>query len=324
MKKSFVHTPHRQAFLGIDSGSTKTAGVLVSSDGRVLASRLAPPSSIFGKPSRKAICVVRALIKGLLGDAGLDRSAVAHTGIGMSGIDFGWETPMQKRVLSRELGIPARDLTLVNDGMVALWGASPEPAVILIQHGTGYTAAWRSRIGRERLFDHLAVGGPFDLRYALLTHVARMIDGREPDSPLRRATLRHYGIKSADKYGEAAFFGRIPDKKVVTTVPLIFRRWTAGDASARVLVRRAAEDYTVAILAMARHIPKGRLVVCLGGGILNRAPDRFIRLVATLVARRRPGIVMSRPILPPAHGAAVMAAFHAGLNPEDFFTPHSR
>jgi len=103
----------------------------------------------------------------------------------------------------------------------------------------------------------------------------------------------------------------------VMLLTFLLFRVMAGDVSADVLVRRAAADYASAILAMAKNIRHRRLRVCLGGGILERAPGRFLRLVAGLVAKKRSGVVVSRPALAPEHGAAIMAAFHAGMGPSE-------
>src|SRR5205085_1152216 len=103
---------------------------------------------------------------------------------------------MQRRVLAEKLGIPVRRVTLVNDAVAALWGLTVGPRAVMIQLGTGFTAAWRKRLGKEETFDHLAVGGPFDLRFELPKMVARMLDGREQVTGLKARALRHYGVKA--------------------------------------------------------------------------------------------------------------------------------
>ncbi len=305
--------------LGVDGGASKTAGVLIDEEGRLLASGRTGGSAIVGDPNPKSCATLSGLVDTLGAEAGQARSAIAHCGIGLNGIDFEDEFPAQLAGISRALGLPAARVTLVNDGIPALWGASPARASAIVQHGSGFTAAYRSDYGRETLFDHLHVGDVLDMRYALTSLVARMILGMVPATPLKEATLAAYGVEESHYCG-AIYRREIPGERIRSTVPLIFAAWERGDAGAATLVEAAAADYALAAKAMIAKTGGDRPAVTLGGGQLRSAPEAFRELVTTRIREQYPeAAAVSAPRLAPEYGAALMAAHAMGMEAEALF-----
>ena len=62
--------------------------------------------------------------------------------------------------------------------------------------------AYRRRLGAETLFDHLNVGGQFDIRHELVRQVARMTDRRTEVTSLMQSVLHHFGIEDASLMAE--------------------------------------------------------------------------------------------------------------------------
>src|SRR3954470_2389700 len=114
-------------YLGIDGGYSKTAGVLLTEEGQVLASHRAAGSSIVGAPKPESCAVLSGLVDGLLKHAGAGREDLAFTGLGLNGIDYEDEHPLQHRELAAALKVRPDRFVLVNDGVAALWGSSAEP-----------------------------------------------------------------------------------------------------------------------------------------------------------------------------------------------------
>ena len=311
-------------FIGIDGGASKTLGVLIDAAGRVLSSARAAGSAIVGPPSARACEVLAALKQRLCDAAGVAPDAIAGIGLGLNGIDFADEFPQQHAALSVCLGIAGVHLTLVNDGIVALWGASSVPASVIVHHGSGFTDAYRSEYGTERLFDHLDVGRMFDIRYALGALVARMIDGRAAATPLKDAVLRHYGVANEAVYAAALFRQRIPGDRIMTGAAVVFAAWLDRDAAATALVTRAAEDYVCTACAMVRRTAAANCHVAFGGGVIHHAPAAFMALLAERVRAEYPEATVSRPQLSPAHGAALMSAFRHGLDPAVLYAEMAR
>lgn len=305
-------------YLGIDGGASKTRGVLITDSGRVLARAAAGGSSIIGLPHAVALATLSEIVQSLCEQAAIAVSTVAGCGLGLNGIDFADEIPGQHAALAAGLGIAPERLTLVNDGIVALWGASSAPAAAILQHGSAFTGGYRARHGQEQLFDHLGVGETFDLRGGLRMLVARMLDGRAAPTPLLDAALAHYGV-TADDYAEALFRQCIPHERLRNTPPLIFAAWEDGDSAAEWLVERALDDYALVAKALIAHTGSDAAEIAFGGGVITQAPPRFWNDLAERVRARFPGVTVKSPDLPPEHGAAIMAAFAAGVEPVALF-----
>ena len=306
-------------FLGIDGGGTKTAGVLCDHHGKVLAHYLTGSSAILGAPGAEPSAVLAALVDELCAQAEVTRGEITHCGIGLNGVDFEDEYVSQHEGVAKALGLDAHRLALVNDGIVALWGATPSPAAAIIQHGTGLTSACRRDYGEEALFDNLDVGRIFDLRREVVSRVARMIDGRLPETPLANALLGHFGISERAQYAELMWRRRVPAERLVSTPPLVFHAWLTGDPAAAELVESAVEDYALTARAMVERIGLDIVAVAFGGGVLSTAPTRFWERLAEALKRQCPQAAVTKPRLPPEYGAVVMAAHQAGREPQPLF-----
>ena len=306
-------------FIGIDGGASKTLGVLIDEHGQVLARARVGGAAIVGAPSTASCAVLAALKQRLCAEGAVAATAVTGIGLGLNGIDFADEYAVQHAELSACMAIPGAHLTLVNDGVGALWGAASAAHLAIVQYGSGFTTAYRSDYGDEQLFDHLDAGGMFDLRRALAVLVARMIDGRAAATALKAAALRHYDVQEESEYAELLFRGAITPERLATGQMLLFASWQAGDAAATRIVRLAAEDYACAACAMLARVGDALGQVAFGGGVIEHAPEAFFALLAQGVHAVYPGAIVIRPQLSPAHGAALMSAFHHGCSPVSLF-----
>lgn len=309
----------QECLLGIDGGASKTVVVLLGTDGQILARARGPGSAIVGEPSEQSCAVLRGLVHEGCVAAGLTIQAVKYCGIGLNGIDFPDEHAVQLEGIAGAIGLPQDKVTLVNDGIVALWGACAAESAAIVQHGSGFTAAWRRAYGEETLFDHLNAGGVFDMRHELACAVARMIDGRLDVTPLKEIALAHYGIEDEASFAERLFRGRIPADRRRSTPPLVYRAWLDGDPVAARIVERAADDYATAAGAMVAKVGAPDTHVALGGGVIQQGPDRFRNMIASRIHARYPDATVAAPALLPEYGAALMAAHHVGLDVKELF-----
>ncbi len=300
------------AYLGIDGGSSKTAGILLDGDGQVLASHTLEGSAFIGPPDAAARRVLRSLVGKLCRQAKLKVKDIRACGAGLNGVDFADEFAMQRREVAKVLGLPPKRLALVNDGIVALWGASASAAAVILQHGSAFTSAYRAAYGKETLFDHCDVGRGFDLRHEAVVRVARMIDGRLEPTALKRDLLMHFEVKDEAEFHELVYRDKIPYAQRLTTAPFVFRGWQQGDAVARELVEKAAHDYALGVSAMIKRAGVAQACAVFGGGVIAQAPPEFWRLLTNCVHRLQPGASVSQPLMSPEQGAAVLAFHHAG------------
>lgn len=307
-------------YMGIDGGGTKTLGALADETGKILAECKAGPSSIVGVPSAESCAVLQSVRAWLCELAGVHADAIERLGLGLNGVDFPEETVMQHGVLSRVLAIAPERFILVNDGIAALWGATSAPAAAIVQHGTGFTAAYRSAYGEERPFDNLDAGRFYDLRLEALALVARMIDGRAAVSPLKGAVLACLDHPAEENYGEIVFLRKYSQPQLAAILPAVLRVAEAGDSAAQSLVDRAIADYVCTAVTIIRKTGSSSPDVVFGGGRLLGAPEWFLKRIVEGVLRECPGVRIRRPELSPAIGAVIMAAHAGGCAPARFFS----
>jgi N-acetylglucosamine kinase-like BadF-type ATPase len=308
-------------FIGLDSGGAKTAGVLCDQDGRVLARARDIGAAIVGLPDERFYSVVEPLIARLCAEAGVALAKVSHVAIGLSGVDFPDEQGEQHRLIARRLTLEGR-LTLVNDGVVALWGVSPAARSALVQHGSGITTAWREAYGAEAIYDSLDVAEVFDLRRAAIALTARMIDGRAAATGLRDRVLAHCGVEAKDF---AAWFFREPEAKTLraSVAPVVFGAWREGDVAASEIVERAVADYILTAQAMTAEMEDG-FEIAFAGGVIDQGGPALQHLLRSRLATACPGAIQVPVALPPEDGAAVLAGFQMGLPPGLMFANLAR
>lgn len=304
-----------ELFVGIDGGASKTAAILCDAAGKILAQSRGGASVIGPTVSPELAATLRAVQADLLRQSGVAAAAIRGWALGLNGVDFADEHAAQLAAVARTLDLPSSaHLTLVNDGIVALWGASAAPAAAILQHGSGVTAAWRSDYGREHLFDHLNVGQLFEMRTELLALIARMLDGREPRSALLPRVLEHLQT-TPDDYPVRLYRHQLDDVQLRTTPPLIYEAWQAGDPAATRLVHAAVADYARLAITLAHRTQSAKPELVFGGGVINVAPPAFLDALRAAVLHEVPGATIRRPLLPPEFGAALLAAHRAGHAP---------
>ncbi len=265
-------------FLGIDGGASKTAAVVCDEAGRVLARIRKGKCVIDNQPTPESLAALVETVQEAMAAAAVAPGADWRGGLGISGIDFEEHIPGQVQAVHQVLGLPAERLTVVNDGIVALWGASPAARAGIIQHGSFMTSAIRSEPGQERIYDNLDVAAAVDLRREAVRLVARMIDGRTPATPLKERLLEQWQVRNAHKFAEMIYRGMIHGQRLWKSLPTLFECWLEGDAAADGLIRKAASDYAHMARAMLQAVG-GPAEIAMGGGVLHQAPPRFWHLL---------------------------------------------
>jgi N-acetylglucosamine kinase-like BadF-type ATPase len=303
--------------LGVDGGASKTCGAILDRNGRTLAHARFGGSAIIRRPSDQVLDCMRGLVAELVRQAGISCQALSFAGLGMNGIDLACDRPQQLDALARAIGLPKSQVKLVNDGIIALWGATSAQSGALIQFGSGFTAAVRPKLGNEYPFDHLDVGRIFDPRVEAISLVARMIDGRHAPTGLKDLLLKHFRIAKEAEFAELIFGENVSKALRMSTAPLIFNAWTADDPGALGLVERTIADLSICATAMLRNTPDKQLF--LGGGMINNGPQRFWNELTASITAAVPEVSIRRPLLAPELGACVMAAHATWHTVSQFF-----
>jgi len=145
--------------------------------------------------------------------------------------------------------------------------------------------------------------GPAALWYAL-----RATDGRGDRTALSSLVPEHFGMRRPRQVMEAMYFGRLRYDRLVELPPLVFAAAADGDAVARSIVDRQADEIATMATAAIRKLRMRDLDVhvVLGGGIFRNDLAAFFERIddgICAVAPRAHIVVLKAP---PVVGAALL------------------
>jgi N-acetylglucosamine kinase-like BadF-type ATPase len=301
------------AVLAVDGGNSKTDVALVASDGSLLGAVRGPTVSHQQVGLDEGMRRLRGLVMeaALLG--GLDPAGpVADLGIySLAGADF---TP-DIRALAQGVALLrlAGRTEVVNDCFGALRAGADKGWGIVLICGQGVNGAGIAPNGRTARFAGIGPlsgdwGGGGGLGSDALGAAIRARDGRGARTSLERAVPRHFGVARPETLMLAMYQGRIPERRVGELAPVVFVEAAAGDAVARGIIDRLADELGVMAIALARRlrITREAVDVVLAGGVFHTRDAAFY---GRLGDRVRTAVVDARFVhlgAPPVLGAALL------------------
>lgn len=322
--------PARIALLGVDAGGTKTAGLAMTPEGRVVAHVVAGPGNYqaVGVAAARATLadVVRPLVEACRREA-LTPAAIAY---GLSGLD----RPKDRAVLDRmtaavavELGEPAlaEARVLVNDTFLILRAGSDDGVGVAVVSGTGANTVGRGPDGREARVGGLAselgdTGGGTDIAIAGLRAARRGKDGRGPRTLIEDLVVRYLGLEEIEDLVDFMIPGdvegapsgpRLPFGALASSLaPLVFEAAAAGDEVARAILTEMGHELGLSVRLVASRLfrPDDPFPLVFGGSVLTRATDPlFARTIEEEARTAFPRIEVRTLQAPPVLGGILLA-----------------
>ena len=292
--------------VGIDAGGTRTRARLAdAATGAVLSEGAAGPGNAL---SVAPGALVRNLALALAGAVPAGRCGeVAAVVAGFAGGGPGGGHENARSALAGALaaaGVTPSRIAVRGDAEVAFAAGPGTPAdgLVLIA-GTGAAGARVERRRAVRVADGdgwlLGDGGSgFWLGREALGAVLRSLDGRGPDTALAGPVGEVCGGTSREALVGYAYAGH--PVRLAALSPLVVEAADGGDAVARTLLDRAADELAATVLALAPR-PAEPLVVT--GGLIGPGGPLLGRLTARVAAR---GLVPS-PVPDGVAGAVSLA-----------------
>ncbi|MBV9344799.1 MAG: N-acetylglucosamine kinase [Gammaproteobacteria bacterium] len=299
-----------RTFLGVDGGGSKTAFVLIDEQGHVLA-RHTEGSAYYLEIGLGGL---RALLTRGIG-AVLRQASVSEPHYAFLGLPaYGEDSRAQKELDSAAWGaLPGRRYHCGND-MVCGWaGALACQDGINIVAGTGSIAygeyagqqaragGWGELIGDE--------GSAYWLAREGLTLFGRMSDGRASCGALHTLVRQHFSLTHDLDLCGAIYNQPVSARSQLAELArLVVQAAEAGDAAARALLTRGAEELVAAIGAVRRSlkVPDGQSIPVSYSGSLFQVRE-FLLQPFTRALAASGAYELIPPRLPPAVGAALYA-----------------
>ena len=294
--------------LAVDGGNSKTDVALVADDGALLAAVRGPTIS------HQAVGLDEGMarLERLAGDVGASVDGPADVGVfALAGADYASDVRLLERAIER-LGI-AREVVVVNDTMAALRAGSRRPWGIALICGQGVNGVGVAPDGRVARFDGVGDisgdwGGGTSVGLAAQAAAVRARDGRGPRTSLEQLVPAHFGLSSPGAVVRALYTGRLAAERLGELSPVVFAAAVSGDAVAREIVDRLADELGVMAAALIRRLRLGRLDpdVVLAGGVFRAEDPAFHRRLAAAVADAAPAARVVRLDAPPVLGSALL------------------
>lgn len=312
----------RPALLAVDGGASKIDVALVDRHGRVITAVRQQSSDHTGPHSEDYLDRVAEAVAGAVGSSGLDADRRPVAGLGvycLSGDDF----PADDRRLARWLGKQRwTEGNLVrNDTFAILRAGTDRGWGVAVVCGTGTNCSGVAPGGRTFRFPAIGTvsgdwGGGEEIGGLALWHAVRAEDGRGPKTSLARRVPAHFGLSRSRQVTEAIHFGRLSADRLVGLPPLVFEAAEDGDAVARAIVERQADEVVAMAGAAIRKLRLAKLDVdvVLGGGIFRNQFVPFFERIEEGLCRIAPHVQVSGLTAPPVAGAVLLGLDRLGAS----------
>jgi N-acetylglucosamine kinase-like BadF-type ATPase len=302
-------------YLGVDGGGTKTALVLLDSEGTIRSTHLAPGSYYLTIGVAALGDLLVEAVNAVLAKAAVSSEEVAFSFFGLPayGEDTALIGPLSQLP---QRCLPAGHYLCGND-MICGWAGS-----LLCRDGISIVAGTGSICYGERNGSIARCGGWGELfsdegsAYWIacrgLNLFSRMSDGRATRGPLYDIVRQRLGL-TEDLDLCAHVFSRLGGDraKIAQLSKWLTQAAAAGDAEAMTIVREAAEQLALMVDATRRQLEFGAkepVAVSYSGGVFDNVGTLLLEHFTAALQAFRPGYQVSEPVLPPAIGAALYAA----------------
>ena len=297
----------RIAVAGIDAGGTKTAGLLVDLEGRVLARSLAGTGNYQGPGAEAAGGEIRRALEPLFQAAAREGASLAAVGFGISG----WDRPRDEEVIRAMVAdaCPAVPTHIVNDTYLILRGGTPDGVGVAVVSGTGGNTVGCGPAGELHrvggLLSELGdTGGGSDLGLLALKAARRGFDGRGRATTLTARIVDFWGLQhiedAADRFiPEFGFAGGTSE-----LAPLVFDAAAEGDRVARDLIETCGDELGLCARLVSERLfrPDDAFPLVLGGSVLQKGRgslfrDAILAEVTKVFRCVRPLVLQGPPVL---------------------------
>jgi N-acetylglucosamine kinase-like BadF-type ATPase len=321
----------RPAVLAIDGGNSKTDVALVARDGTLLASARGPGINAHEVGVDQTVLILDAVVKQAAAQLGArldqrqDGPLARHTVACLANADLPDEevehaTAVQAQGWSESATVVNDTFAILRaglpDAVEGLEGSGPHWGVAVVC-GAGINAVGVAPDGRVTRYLALGTisgdwGGGYGLGLEVLWHAIRAEDGRGPDTALAGYLTRHFGVERVEEVTIGIHKGKIPDDDLTGLAPILLHASDEGDAVARMVVNRLADEISVMAITAMRRLDLTALAtpVVLGGGVVTARNPLLMSGITRQLAAAAPAAEVRVIDVPPVAGAALLGLDH--------------
>lgn len=304
--------------LGIDGGGTKTKGVIVKSNGEIIAeATVGPtnPNSIEKLDLKKELENLFTLLKQQCDSC---FSQLKHVFAGMSGVGHPTTKEMVQKLLTDLLPDHVR-VTVNTDATNALYsGTLGKPGIVQIA-GTGSITFSINHDGlsdRVGGWGHLIgeMGSGFALGRDALEAAFLAHDGLGKPTTIYNLLLEYFQATALPDIIHSVYQGKNQKERVASLSKIVMNAADTGDPVAQEIIRKNAVYMGKSIVyLLTKRFPKGeKIPVVITGGIFNRI-DLFQAIIEEEICQHQLEPMLTVPKMEPVGGAVVAAWREEGV-----------
>jgi N-acetylglucosamine kinase-like BadF-type ATPase len=299
--------------IGIDGGGTKTASVILDSQGHVIGSGESGPSTFGVVPSEITQSSIAEAVMGACRSGGLPVSKFSAAFLGLGNVVSDIDRSIVRQMAADLELAPFDRIGVDHDCRIALAGAlSGRPGIVLIA-GTGTSCfgmnaqgdSWRSG-GWGPLIDD--EGSSYWLGLQAMRAAVLEFDGRGPSTLLTRFIYEKLQLRDMNELMNRLYASGMIRTEIAALSPYIFEAAAQEDTVARQLIRRGCQSMADSVLAVAQKLglDQNHTELAIVGGLTN-AGNTLLHSLAEAIHARLPQCEIKPAELSPALGAALLA-----------------
>lgn len=308
-------------FLGVDGGQSGTTALIGDENGQVLGSGEAGPCNHAGAHEGRAKLerAVMASVKAACVQASCAQRNVDAATIRFEAACFGMSGgPEDKEAILASI-LRVNRLTVTNDAVIALAGATETGQGIITIAGTGSIAFGRTaelRSARAGGWGYLFgdEGGAFDIVRQALRAALRMEEGWGTHTLLDEVILKATDSRDAHEAMHRMYTADWPRHRVAQLAPLVDAAAVAGDAVANEILTSAGRQLAMLAASVRSQLwkPGAAVEIAYIGGVFQ---SRIVLERFRMLSELEDGVRCIAPKHSPAEGALIEAYHSAGVNP---------
>jgi N-acetylglucosamine kinase-like BadF-type ATPase len=313
----------RPAVLAVDGGGSKIDVAVLRRDGTLLGAARTRTEDFDENGGERHMAQVLGAVERACRDAELDPARLPIADVGVYCL-AGADLPADDRKIGRWLrraGLSIHDIVR-NDTFAVLRAGTGRPWGVGVVCGYGINCSGVAPDGRITRFPAVGVvsgdwGGGAEIGEAALWYAIRAEDGRGARTSLVRSVPAAFGLKRPRQVLEGLYYRRLDAGRIAQLPPVVFAEAVAGDAVARSIIDRQADEVVAMAGTAIRKLRMTKLDVdvVLGGGIFRADDPAFFDRIEAGLREVAPAVAIRRLTAPPVIGAALMGLDHLGAGP---------
>jgi len=283
----------------------------MDSDMRIIGEGRAGPSNPLRVGVTSAAAAVREAIDEACATAKVRRSDLDAAEVGLAGAR---RRELRERMRETLLPLGIRDIEVVTDADIALYGATDGAPGLVVIAGTGSICCGINARGKR-----LCAGGwgpiagdegagAWIARRALRA-IAYASDGRGPQTLLTEFACNYFHVSTADDLTTAIYAPTITNERIAGFGKDVVEAAKRKDEVAAQIIMEGGTELGLAAVAVIRNLQmeKERFQIAYVGGVFRAAGEMILKPLRVEVAKAAPRAYFEPPHFSPAVAAARMA-----------------